>query len=143
MKQWILRVGRSSLACVAAAGLTLGTAGVVLADEATPAELADRAAEAAERAAKAAEEAARAAEEAADAARAAAGDAEQLADAPVADGEKFLRFEPIGNGGELQTSIVSYRNDAGQTVDLIGAVHIGDTAYFQTLNDRFADYDAL
>lgn len=57
---------------------------------------------------------------------------------------RFLRFEddPTG-GGTLQTSIVRYANAEGATVDLIGAVHVGDRAYYDLLNERFKSYDAL
>ena len=65
--------------------------------------------------------------------------------AEPASGEKFVRFveEPDGDGGTLETAVVRYANDAGQRVDLIGAVHIADRAYFHALNRRFQDYDAL
>lgn len=45
--------------------------------------------------------------------------------------------------GKLETSIVTYRNAKGQTVDLISAVHIGSSSYYQTLNKRFKSYDAV
>jgi hypothetical protein len=61
-----------------------------------------------------------------------------------AEASKFLRFVPDDtDGGKLQTSIVTYRNDQGVTVDLIGAVHIADPEYFQALSARFDDYDAV
>jgi hypothetical protein len=54
--------------------------------------------------------------------------------------------EPIG----MQTAIVRYtlpksngRPGSGVTVDLIGAVHIGDIAYYRKLNRQFSQYDAL
>lgn len=52
--------------------------------------------------------------------------------------------EPTG----MQTAIVRYRSKAGQEkrpleVDLIGAVHVGDSAYYEDLNKRFEQYDAL
>ncbi len=51
--------------------------------------------------------------------------------------------EPIS----LQTSVVPFRPrsaDARQVqVDLIGAVHIADAAYFQRLNKLFTEYDAV
>lgn len=57
---------------------------------------------------------------------------------------KFIRFVPDqSGGGELQVSIVSYRNAEGVTVDLIGAVHIADPAYFSGLNQRFDSYDSV
>ncbi len=46
----------------------------------------------------------------------------------------------------LQLAIVSYvPQDASRrfSVDLIGAVHIGDKDYYSGLNDRFSDYDAV
>ncbi len=49
----------------------------------------------------------------------------------------------------MQTAIVRYQSlatAAGQqpaTVDLVGAVHIGDAAYYAALNDQFTHYDAL
>ena len=52
--------------------------------------------------------------------------------------------EPIA----MQTAIVRYtsaKSDGkpGVTVDLIGAVHIGDIAYYRKLNRQFSQYDAL
>lgn len=47
----------------------------------------------------------------------------------------------------LQTAIVTYKADSGKysgaQVDLIGAIHIADKAYFENLNKRFKAYDAL
>lgn len=46
----------------------------------------------------------------------------------------------------LQLAINSYvpRNgDRKVRVDLVGAIHIGDRAYYAELNERFEDYDAL
>ncbi|MCA9215059.1 MAG: hypothetical protein KDB27_18450, partial [Planctomycetales bacterium] len=44
----------------------------------------------------------------------------------------------------LDTSVVTYKSPtSGVTVDLIGAVHIADKAYFRNLNRRFRDYDVL
>lgn len=47
----------------------------------------------------------------------------------------------------LQTAVVRYRpadGDAnGPTVDLIAAIHVGDTAYYEGLNEEFKQYDAL
>ena len=70
-------------------------------------------------------------------------DAAARADQPATSAD-FLRFErdPTG-GGTLQTSIVRYANDEGDVVDLIGAVHVGDRAYYELLNERFKQYDSL
>ena len=46
----------------------------------------------------------------------------------------------------LQMSIASYAPAAGDRllqVDLVGAIHIGDPAYYAELNQRFRDYDVL
>ena len=56
----------------------------------------------------------------------------------------FIRFKSDPNGGgALQTSIVRYADDGGDTVDLIGAIHIADHAYYELLNERFKKYDSL
>lgn len=61
-----------------------------------------------------------------------------------ASASDFVRFlDDDQGGGDLQTSIVRYQNDAGDTVDLIGAIHIADPAYFRALSDRFDGYDAV
>jgi hypothetical protein len=51
----------------------------------------------------------------------------------------------------MQTAVVRYANAPPKngpkqkpvTVDLVGAVHIGDIAYYRKLNDLFRQYDAL
>ncbi|HZD52808.1 MAG TPA: hypothetical protein VE175_07150 [Woeseiaceae bacterium] len=60
----------------------------------------------------------------------------------------FARIARDEYGGPLalQTAIVTYAPAAAPqdfTVDLIGAVHVADRAYYQDLNERFRDYDAL
>ncbi len=71
---------------------------------------------------------------------------EAPANAPEAQtsSQRFLRFDkdPVA-GGLLETSIVTYENEDGVMVDLIGAVHVGDGAYYDLLNERFAEYDSL
>ncbi len=75
--------------------------------------------------------------------RATMGPATNPATKPAAAIQKFLRFEAVGAGGKLQSPIITYRNAAGVSVDLIPAIHLGDKAYFHALNDRFKAYDAL
>jgi len=61
--------------------------------------------------------------------------------------KKFIRLlrdddnQPLA----LQTSIVRYTPSSsdGPTVDLVGAVHVGDKAYYQRLNEIFRRYDAV
>lgn len=61
----------------------------------------------------------------------------------------FLRVRRDDNGEPLamETSVVSYLPDDGENeglvVDLIGAVHIGDESYYESLNDLFEQYDVL
>ncbi|HUY33879.1 MAG TPA: hypothetical protein VMV69_14115 [Pirellulales bacterium] len=63
--------------------------------------------------------------------------------------EPFLRLtrDSKGRPTALQTAIVRFEADdaerEGLVVDLIGAVHIGEKAYFETLNHEFEQYDAL
>jgi hypothetical protein len=63
----------------------------------------------------------------------------------VESGSKYLRFvpEPGGTGGTLQTSIVTFRNANGATVDLIAAIHVADGKFFRELDQSFAQYDSL
>jgi hypothetical protein len=81
-----------------------------------------------------------------------------LAQLPAAPQDPMLGHDWVrlqyGDNGELlglQTAIVRYTRPApaGGTpqqpveVDLIGAVHIADIAYYKQLNERFKQYDAL
>ncbi len=58
-----------------------------------------------------------------------------------------LRRSADGEPLSLQTSIVGYRGNGkanqGVRVDLIGAVHVGDKAYYETLNKAFSKYDVV
>ena len=56
--------------------------------------------------------------------------------------DRNVKKQPIN----LQTSIVRYQTslgDAGLTVDLVGAVHIGEKAYYEKLNEAFKQYDVV
>jgi len=47
---------------------------------------------------------------------------------------------------QMQTSVIRFANSKqfpGKVVDLIGAVHLGEESYYDELNRRFAEYDAL
>lgn len=59
------------------------------------------------------------------------------------EGTDFIRFEPGETSDHLQTAIVSYESPQKVRVDLIGAIHIADKAYFDALNVRFKRYDAV
>lgn len=78
--------------------------------------------------------------------------ADEKADKKAADkkaGPQFIRV--LRNSKDvptsLETAVVRYTATegkyAGVTVDLIGAVHVGDKAYYKKLNKRFADYESL
>jgi len=60
---------------------------------------------------------------------------------PADDG--FIRFTETDSKAELQTASVHYTHPDGTTLDLIGVVHIGDQAYYDTLDAQFEKYDAL
>ena len=57
---------------------------------------------------------------------------------------QFLRFVETGpQTGRVETAVASYQTVGGVQVDLVAAIHIADKAYYQTLNQRFRDYDAV
>ncbi|MEO0616956.1 MAG: hypothetical protein AAFY69_12570 [Pseudomonadota bacterium] len=60
---------------------------------------------------------------------------------------EFLRFERDDSnrivGLEVAIAHFSSADRDDITVDLIGAVHVGDAAYYADLNERFKDYDAV
>ncbi len=65
-------------------------------------------------------------------------------------GQQWVRIlnDKRGKPLAMQTAIVRYESrqtaaDPKIVVDLIGAVHIGDRAYYRQLNRRFRQYDAL
>lgn len=73
----------------------------------------------------------------------------EQAEAP-ADPEKvvFLRTKTndAGEPVSLQTAVARYVSADGKskvTVDLIGAVHVGERSYYDELNKRFQKYEAL
>ncbi len=61
-------------------------------------------------------------------------------------GTDFIRLkrDDSGNPVALQTSITRYKDKTGNIlVDLIGAVHIGETDYYKRLNQQFTQYDVV
>ena len=54
----------------------------------------------------------------------------------------FIRVKELPQRLQLQTGVARYEKN-GVTVDLIGAVHIADAAYYQKLNKMFRSYDSL
>lgn len=58
--------------------------------------------------------------------------------------KQFMRLFTDGDRGKsLQTAVVTYRNDAGQTVRLVAAIHIAEREYFEQLNTEFSSDDAV
>lgn len=66
-------------------------------------------------------------------------------EASAADSEvTFMRFvELADHEGHVDTAIQTYRHPSGVEVALVGAVHIGDKAYYEVLNKRFTRYDSV
>jgi hypothetical protein len=62
---------------------------------------------------------------------------------PETESSDFIRFVESASGDSLQTAIVRYQRDDGVKVDLVGAVHVADRAYFDALNRRFTAYEAV
>lgn len=65
-----------------------------------------------------------------------------LAAMPSARADGFIRVDEDDKGARLQTAVTRYEKDGG-SVELIGAVHVADKAYYEKLNQRFKGYDAL
>ncbi len=55
----------------------------------------------------------------------------------------YVRFVGDDQRGRLETAVTTMQNDKGVSVDLIGAVHIADAAYYQSLTQLFAGYEEL
>ena len=63
---------------------------------------------------------------------------------PKPESTAFSRWIETGETeGRFETAIVTYEDAKGRRVDLIGAVHIGDTRYYKLLQKQFTTYDAL
>lgn len=66
-----------------------------------------------------------------------------FAPVPELKQEKFIAVDrKDGRVVALKTAIVTYTK-GDVSVDLVGAVHVGDRAYYATLNRQFANYDCL
>jgi hypothetical protein len=58
-------------------------------------------------------------------------------------GHDYVRYVGDNQRGKLETAVVTLQNAAGAKVELIGAVHIADAAYYQALMKLFTSYEAL
>lgn len=55
---------------------------------------------------------------------------------------QFIRVEDTDAGTELQTAVVKFTK-GDSSVELVGAIHIADKKYYETLNKRFEGYEAV
>ena len=55
----------------------------------------------------------------------------------------YIRYAEDPESARLEIPIKAFVLPSGQQVDLIGVVHIADSAYYQELNRRFAAYDSV
>ncbi|MES2474442.1 MAG: hypothetical protein V4640_01585 [Verrucomicrobiota bacterium] len=62
--------------------------------------------------------------------------------AAAASAGEFIRVDEDATAARLQTAVTRYEK-GDQNVELVGAVHIADKAYYQALTTRFTGYDAL
>lgn len=63
---------------------------------------------------------------------------------PAREYVRILKKDKLAS--ELQTSVIRFQDSAqfpDTTVDLIGAIHLGEASYYRTLNDSFSQYDVL
>ncbi|MES2997278.1 MAG: hypothetical protein V4733_10760 [Verrucomicrobiota bacterium] len=65
-----------------------------------------------------------------------------LASTGVAISGDFIRVTEDATAARLQTAVTRYEKN-GVTVDLVGAVHIADEAYYKALQERFTTYESL
>ncbi len=63
--------------------------------------------------------------------------------ADAKDHHDYCRYVGDNLRGKLQTVIVTMKNSAGVSVELVGAIHIADATYYDKLNEIFKGYDAL
>ena len=62
----------------------------------------------------------------------------------AAKAQPYLRFEEKAKGAALEVGVIRLQHkETGALVDLVGAVHIGDAAYYQQLNKEFKTYEAV
>ena len=66
-----------------------------------------------------------------------------VAVAAAEDHHDYCRFTGDDVRGKLETAIVTMKNAAGVTVELVGAIHIADASYYEKLNDVFKGYEVL
>ena len=58
--------------------------------------------------------------------------------------EKIVLYTVEANGKErLKTPVARYKDKEGRIVDLVGAIHLGNAAYYKKLNRAFARYDKV
>ena len=72
--------------------------------------------------------------------------AEPTKEAPQkpAETQPYLRFDEKAKGAALEVGVIRLQNkETGALVDLVGAVHIGDEAYYQQLNKEFKTYESV
>lgn len=62
---------------------------------------------------------------------------------PKKESAEFIRYLRGNESEALQTAIVTYESPQKVRVDLVGAVHVADKVYFDSLNQRFKAYDAV
>lgn len=69
---------------------------------------------------------------------------QQSAQEEEAATRSYVRYVAEDDGSaRLETSVVTLNDAQGVRVDLIGAVHVGDAAYYEALNERFKAYDKV
>jgi hypothetical protein len=61
----------------------------------------------------------------------------------AAEAPDYVRYAEDEKSARLEIAIKTFALPSGQTVDLVGVVHIADEAYYQELNRRFDVYDAV
>jgi hypothetical protein len=55
---------------------------------------------------------------------------------------EYVRVDEDDTAARLQTTVITLEKN-GVQVDLVGAIHIADKAYYDKLNERFTGYDKV
>lgn len=59
-------------------------------------------------------------------------------------GDEFTRYDGYGDvAGTLETSVTTWRREGGPAIRLVGAIHIGDAAYYANVQEVLGEADLV
>ncbi len=57
--------------------------------------------------------------------------------------ENYMYVDEVTDNKKLMIPIATYKNAAGQLVDVVGVIHVADMDYYEELDERFDHYDRV